>query len=274
MTAPLIATPLRYEDLARSTPATSYVLRVDIGGTVEDLPFPVTGTLTAGRNYWTVGDGQADASTLGGVGDLWDMLCDTIHEHSLAPTVTAALSDSGKGTLTTDANVLIMWGHAHTTLSALPFGFEQADEGDYETDHPAPDMAYGWHLPGHAPRDDSRWRQPIAGGTSASISGSSRTSTFGTPARERALLWEGISQTRALREYQPADEPRGSFEAAWVYALALGYELRYYEDSTARTSSDYDLARVSPEQADDPLERDAAFPVEWTYSLELLEVTE
>lgn len=272
MTAPLIATPLRSTDLARTTPALTYAVRVNISGTVETLPFPASGALIAARNYWMVGDGQADAGTLGGVGDLWELLRACVDAHSVACTWGASVSAGGKGTLTSSVGVRILWGDALTTLSAIAFGFAQTDEAFAVTTHGAPSMAYGLHLPGFAPVDDTRWRQPVNRSTKQPIAGGAgRTSTFGTPQRERTITWNGISQTRALREYSPADEPRGSFESAWLEAISAGLELRYYEDAATRDPTSYSLATIAPEQVDDPLERSAQYPVEWAYHLDLVE---
>ena len=76
------------------------------------------------------------------------------------------------------------------------------------------------------------------------------------------------------REYQLATEPRGSWEWHWRNRIRGGRELRLYEDgAAARTSSSYSLALFHPDEADDPLERDPQYPVQWKLDLRLAEYT-
>jgi hypothetical protein len=263
--------PLRADELARTTAALAYALRVTCNGMTETLAFPSTGFLTSQRNAWMAGDDQADADGgVGGVGDLARMLRETLELHSENPTVTVTVSATGRVTITSSLALTILWADALTTLAAAPWGWAQTNTASATT-HVAPSQAWGWWLPTMPPATDSRWRQPIVGGTRAALSGLTHTSTWGLPARERSLGWVGLSQAVALREYSPADEPRGAWEAAWLYAIGLGRELRYYVNASTRTSSSYDLATIGPDQVDDPLERDTAYPVEWSVSLELVE---
>lgn len=264
--------PVRREDLARTTDAATYTLRVTVNGVTANLTFPATGALTAGRNYWMSGDAQADASTLGGVGDAVALLRACLASHSQAPTVSIAVSATGVLTITSSLAMTILWSHANTTLSALPFGWTQVDTASATT-LAAPNQAWGWYALDRDWSDDSRWQQPIARVAVASLSGLVRVSRFGLPARTRSLALIQATQTGIMREYAPATRPRGTFEDLWLYAASLGRELRLYDDAASRTSSSYTLAVLAPDVADQPHERDADVPTLWTWRLDLMERT-
>jgi hypothetical protein len=263
---------LRREDLSRSgTEAATYVLRATISGTTTNLTFGGSG-LTRGRSYWTSDDGQGDTDTAGGTRDLILELQACLETHPAAPTVGVAMSSVGVLTLTCSPAVTVLWGNAATTLSALPFGFTQADTASATT-HVAPNQAWGWYCPERPWSDDSRWQQPVVRVAASSLSGLTRVSRFGLPARERSISLVDVEQQRALREYAPATRPRGTIEDLWLYALSMGREVRLYDDAAARSSSDYTVAVLGPGVADRPYQRDPEYPVHWRLNLELVERT-
>jgi hypothetical protein len=269
MPSALVLWALRREDLARTTEAAVYTVRVSIGGLPSNLPLA---SLTRGRSYYTSGDGQADADTVGGVGDLITALQAALETHPAAPGVTVAMSDVGVLTITSDVAITILWSHASTTLSALPFGWTQVDTGSATT-HVAPNQAWGWYAPERPWSDDSRWQQPVVRVAASSLSGLTRVSRFGLPARERTVSLADVEQQRALREYAPSTRPRGTIEDLWLYALSAGREVRLYDDATSRSSSSYMTAVLAPGVADRPYQRDAEYPVHWRLDLELRERT-
>jgi hypothetical protein len=264
--------PVRREDLARTTEAATYTLRVTVNGVTANLTFPATGALAAGRNYWMSGDAQADASTLGGVGDTVALLRACLASHSQAPTVSIAVSATGVLTITSSLAMTILWSHANTTLSALPFGWTQVDTAS-STTLAAPNQAWGWYALDRPWSDDTRWQQPIARVARASLSGLVRVSRFGLPARMRTLTLVQADQANTLREYAAATRPRGTFEDLWLDGASLGRELRIYDDAATRTSSSYTLGLLAPDVADQPHERDADVPTLWTWRLDLMERT-
>jgi hypothetical protein len=272
MPSAAILWPVRRSDLARTTDASTYTLRVTCNGVTATLTYPASGSLTSARNYWLAGDAQADAATLGGVGDAVELLRACLASHPQAPTVTIAVSATGVLTITSSLALTILWSDAATTLSALPLGWTQVDTSSSTTLN-APNQAWGWYALDRDWSDDSRWQQPIARVAAASLSGLVRVSRFGLPARTRSLALIQATQTGIMREYAPATRPRGTFEDLWLYAASLGRELRLYDDAASRTSSSYTLAVLAPDVADQPHERDADVPTLWTWRLDLMERT-
>lgn len=264
--------PVRRSDLARTTDASTYALRVQVNGVTSTLTYPASGSLTSTQNYWLAGDAQADASTLGGVGDAVELLRACLASHSQAPTVTIAVSATGVLTVSSSLAMTILWADGATTLSALPFGWTQANTPLSAT-LIAPNQAWGWYALDRDWSDDSRWQQPIARVAAASLSGLVRVSRFGLPARTRSLALVQATQASIMREYAAATRPRGTFEDLWLYAASLGRELRIYDDATSRTSTSYTLGVLAPDVADQPHERDGDVPTLWTWRLELMERT-
>lgn len=244
--------------------AASYVLRVQtFGGAATDL----TINLTAGRYYWPIGDGQADASTNGGVGDLLAILQTALAAHLASTTV--ALSAGLRVTITAGSGTLrILWAHANTTLPAAWFGFADADTayfasttGDYYPQHlwrPNKPVAY----------PDTRDQRVLIGGISRSLSGRVRVSNFGEPPRQRSLRFEKLLQAVVLDEYAEATALYSTWEQTWHDGIGLGRPFRLYDDEGSRGTSDFTLYTVN--NLANPLDRDEGTRLRWRVDLQVV----
>jgi len=274
----LVLHPIVRSELAKTTDATTYTLNVTTGATAnEDLTFPTSGTLTAGRWYWMSDDGQADASTVGGIGALVDMLVTTLDSNSEGGpiTFTAALGTDGILTITASSgDFTIHWSHANTTLDAVEFGFTAADHASSSSVLVSPNTTKGHWRPGKALAVDSLPRKLYFGGVSEAPSGAYRASSFADAINTRQLEWRLITQAKTLTANVAATDPHGSWEKLWA-ALAAGRPCRLYVDQGATTSADYWLGRIAAEMGvSDPAEREgAARLLRWAAALDLIEVT-
>lgn len=251
--------PMTRAELARTTPAASYALRVEIGGVAETLPFPASGTLTDGRWYWVQGDRLVDASTRGGVGDWLATLEVAINAHTSSAVVSVTRGADGRLTISCATSMRVLWGDALTTVDSRVFGFTQADPSA-ATSHLAPALPRGlWAPPGVWPTWTSR---PIARrrvGVAESLSGRVRVATW---AEARALLqleFGRIQRAWALDEYAAATAPYATLEQVWS-ALSRGRPIRYLEDVTAPGTYQTWRARDPLEQRDAMIMRDSAAP--------------
>lgn len=226
--------------------AASYVLRVSIDGSAQDLTFSVT----PGRFYWSVGDGQADADGgLGGVGDLLRVLETCIETHSAGPTVVCTLDDTTNWRLRValtggGSTIQLLWSHANTTLDDAVFGFN----GDTSAASAvvSSSMPQGLWRPRQPVWNDGRPQRPMVGGVARTLTGASRVSDFGTMDLERNLYWGRLAQSLALDEYAESGALTGTFEYAWLNAIGLGRPFRFYEDEmTHATASSYTLWRIT-----------------------------
>lgn len=272
MTLPNAAflTPIRIEDLDRnSAGGADFNLRVTCNAVTETLAFA---TITDGRNYWASGDSQSDMDAgVGGTGDLCLLLQDCLRAHSEGSSFAVSISSTNRVTITCSSSFSILWNDSLTTLASAPFGFDQTDSTS-GTSLTSQNQTLGAYCLETFIIDDSRWRAMTVGEAASSIAGSYRASYFGEAARERTVSFDMLPPSKALIEYQLADEPTGSFEWHWRNAFVQGKEMRFYEDASVRTSTSYSLAYLHPEQRDDPLKRDDFFRTEWTFELRMQEV--
>lgn len=244
--------------------ASSYVLRATIASITTDLTFSVS----PGRYYWTVGDGQADADTSGGVGDLLEVLRACIATHSQAGTVTCTLvghrvriTSSALGTIT------LLWAHANTTLDGRIFGWTSSSTSASTSPITAPNLPQGLWLPNKPVSEpDSRDRRVTLGGMAETLSGAYRVSSFGTAQRERTLSFRLLQRAVALDEYAAASAPYGTWEQAWA-SISLGRPFRLYADDGTLTSSAHTLYRTR--RLADPLDRDPSTSLRWAVDLEV-----
>lgn len=265
-----------------------YWLRVTVDGgsgpVTEDLRFPVSpDVLTPGREYWAVGDGQADGQEgdpqdLVGKGDLWLMLTDTLRSHSESPSFLPGLGNGdvnhGKARIGADMPFTIHWSHASTTAPALDptiFGFVAGDiSSDTNGDVFAPNRQGGMWYPYQPPTIDSRDRIVQVGGLTEVPSGLVRVARLATNVRKvRDLEWRLLRPSKGLTEFQDADDPFGSAEQMQA-SLHAGHPLRLYLDESTRSSSSYTLYRTR--SLEDTLERDEESRVRWQIRLSLRKV--
>lgn len=248
--------------------ASSYVLRVTIGTTTENLTFSVT----PGRYYWLTGDNQADASTSGGVGDLLRNLQTCIASHSDVGTITVTLTSGFRVQVVTSsiATINILWGNSATTLDATIFGWPQTNTAGTGATLTAPNLGRGlWRAGKPISEPDSRRRRVHLGGISESLSGLHRVSNFGTSVRQRELAFRLLPRAVALDEYATATEPYGTWEQAWE-SMRLGRPARIYADEATRTSTSYSLVRTR--SVADPLARDPSTPLRWGVDLQVADL--
>lgn len=239
--------PLVPADLARTAPGgTSYVLRVTANGVTENLTTP---TMSAGRLYWMAGDAQADADGgVGGVGDLIAILQATLETHSELTAINSSVNlDASTNVITISVTGLawtILWSHASTTLSALPWGWTQVDVSGSDVGGGlyraiAPNQSYGAFLPGRALSFDSREKSAFKVRAAKSISDLQRTSRVAVGKPTRDLRFDLLAQAYALREYSPATRPTGTAEDVYLFAASVGRPVRYYPAASSRTSTSY-----------------------------------
>ena len=253
--------PIKFE-------ATSYVLRVTVGGVTSNLNFPASGSLTVGREYWISGDEHTDSlddDSATGAGDLLKMLQTTLDSHADASTFTVSIDTNGfVSVVSSSASFSILWTHASSTLDESIFGFESLDTTS-ATSCTSTRKPQGRWYPGRAITDDGRNRQPIVGGISRSLSNRTRVSRIALPSQERDLSIRQFAKEVALTEYVSETDPTGSFEYAWINALSLGYPFRLYEDDSAIALASYNLYRMR--DLSDPLGRHERFRIWWDISL-------
>ena len=225
----------------------SFVLNVTTGSNAaEDLTFG--GSLnTAGRYYWTAGDGQADATTDGGLGDLAVILQTALNTHTAGGGETYSVSVSSAGVFTvtiSSGDFSLNWAAGSTTLDGTIFGWESASVTSSGSALVAPNQAKGWWVPAKPTGPDSRERQPIVGGTRSTISGITKSTQLGTPKKTRTLSWQFLPKAKVLEESEAATEPFGSFEYNWVNSISAGDRFRYYVDSATRSATSFGLYRT------------------------------
>lgn len=267
--------PMNRDELARTTPAASYTLRVEIGGAAETVPFPASGTLTAGRWYWVQGDRLTDLDAgIGGVGDWLATLETAINGHTSSAVVSVIRGTDGRLTLSCATSMRVLWGNALTTLDSRIFGFTQADPSA-ATSHLAPALPRGlWAPPGVWPISTSR---PIARrrvGVAESLSGRVRVATWAESRGGLKLQFGRIQRAWALDEYAASTAPYATLEQVWS-ALSRGRPIRYLEDVTAPNTYRTWRARTAMEGRDSMIQRDGVAPhLLWaTPDIDLIEVT-
>ncbi|MBK6683991.1 MAG: hypothetical protein IPG45_05915 [Deltaproteobacteria bacterium] len=228
--------------------ASSYVLRVLYNGVTENLTFSVT----PNRFYWAVGDGQADAATLGGQGDLLRVLELCIETHSGAPSVTVTLDSNYRLRVAVAANTIqLLWSHASTTLDTAgiggvnPFGY--SGDTSLAAAVVSASMPAGLWRAQRPIWNDGRPQRPMIGGAARTMTGLVRVSDFGTMARERGIYFGRLPQTVVLNEYAPSTALYGTLEYAWHNAIGIGRPFRLYEDEgqLATGTSAYTLWRTT-----------------------------
>lgn len=270
--------PLWRGDLARTTEGSTYALRVTMAGVTETLTFPASGSLTAQRNYWMAGDAQADSDgSVGGIGDLCQLLRATLLTHSQAVTVTVTPSAANIVSINTGLVLTaVLWANAATTLSATAFGFAQTDTsaagvltGAYQT--------RGAFCPRRWPSSDTRDVAAYTLGGAVAMSGRQRVARHAQARARRDITYDLLMQRYGLAEYVDATEPTGSLEYMWSEALSLGRPVRYYEDEASRTSTSYRLYVARAEDMTgartDVADRDPTYRVRWMSKLALRRVT-
>lgn len=248
--------------------ASSYVVRVTIGTTTENLTFSVT----PGRYYWLVGDGQSDTATNGGTGDLLGVLQTCIASHSDVGAITVTMTSGFRVQVVTSsiATINILWGNTATTLDATIFGWSQANTTGTGATLTAPNLGRGLWRPNHPISEpDTRRRRVHLGGIAESLSGLHRVSNFGTSVRQRELAFRLLQRAKALDEYASTSEPYGTWEQAWE-SMRLGRPVRLYADEASRTSSSYSLVRTR--SLADPLARDPSTPLRWAVDLQVADL--
>jgi hypothetical protein len=256
--------PIRFD-------ASSYGVRVTIDLTPETLTLNVS----TERNYFVSGDGQADAATDGGLGDLVQMLEDLLDSHSAASgagSFTVSVTDDGQLSIQNNMagsaqNWSIDWTNAASTLDHTIFGFLEANYSHTAGLIEAPKKTKGVWYPDRTRAIDSRDRQPTVGAVAETISGLSRASRLVAPKKTREIGWRLVPQAKALDEYADSTEPYGSFESAWVNALSYGYSFRVYDDASKRSAVGYELYRMR--SLSDPMQRSAE-PVRFEIDLSLV----
>lgn len=242
--------------------ASSYVLRTTINAVTEDLTFSVT----AGRYYWTTGDGQADGSGSGGVGDLLDRLRACIATHSEAGTVTCTLVNRRvRLTSTSLGGITLRWADSQTTLNPTIFGWTAINASVLTSPITAPNLPRGlWYAGKPVSEPDSRDRTVTLGGITEALSGAYRVSDFGVSADQRTLSFRLLQRAVALDEYATSTEPYGTWQQLWGSARK-GRPLRFYSDDAATSSTDYALYRL--QSLADPLVRDPSTILRWAVDL-------
>jgi len=238
---------------------------VTLGG---GSPATVTASaaLTLGRNYWTSFDGQADAATYGGVGDLVSWLKTVLDQtgRSFTQTVSAA----GILTITVDSGEFTLdFSAGATTLDGALFGFAAASYTSSSSSIVAPLQMKGWFAPGRPVSEDSRDRQPYVGSVAFTMDGTTRASRMTAPHKEREIAWRNMPQRYSLAEFANAAEPTGTAEHAWSEALSLGRRVRVYPDLATLTAGSYSL--YTTRDLEDPIARSGINLTRWDFALNL-----
>lgn len=236
----------------------SLAWRVTAGGSTET----VSAVVTAGREYWPVGDGRVDSAS--GDGDLFSTLEAALISHSAITTASVTLVQ-GRIRITTDVACDILWTDAATTAEAWPWGWPGAADTGSATTHDAPSTCPLVWLPGAELSDDTRDRQRLVTARAMSLSGLIYTADFGAAAKARSVSWRLIDQRRILEEYAGTD--RTAWETLDRRAVSQGVRVRVYEDAaTLAAGNGYATYRVAERPR---VDRDSAYAYRWAVELEL-----
>lgn len=258
-----ILTPIRFD-------AASYVIRVKLGSTSED----VTVNVTVGRDYWLSGDGTADSSA--GNGDLLKVITDAITSgHSgggAAGTTASVVFQDGRPFVRFSAtpDIKLAWSGVNVTFDPTILGWETGVDSPEQATITAPNRMQGLWAPQAAGGPDSRDRVSTLRGVSRAMDGTIFTSDFGDQAEPRDVNFELLNQDEILEEY--AVDTYGTagvydaFEIYWRDSISKGRRMRIVEDvSDLTTFATYVNANPA-----DPKTRNAAYPVRWDVALQLV----
>ena len=227
-TNPCFLYPVRFETAA-------FVLVVEHGGLSEYLPFPATGSITVGRDYWLAGDATIDDAT--GNADLVSMLETALNANTVGATYAVSISATNQISISSTHSFKIKWADVGTTLDGSIFGAVADDPDPAATSTTIALTTRGIWSPTYPAWSDSREQQPISGGFSRSVSGLVRSSFFGLLNKERDLSWDMLQKSKTLREYRDGTiDTEGTLEDLWLLAGVLGRRVRYYADAADRTA--------------------------------------
>lgn len=254
----VILWPIRFTE-------TAYALKVTTGETEEVLSLP---TVVAGRNYWTVGDGQTDTAAHGGTGDLLLLFEQLLNTNSAGRTYTVTSDFAGYITVSVDSGTFILhWIHIDTTLDGRIFGYPGSVESDELGVAAAPYEARGWWAPGRVIAKDTDDVQPVAGAVMPSLGGRQTTAVLALPAKVRDLVFTLVLKEKTRSIFRHIYEPTGTLEDAWLLSIIYGRQLRVYQTGEVRTPTSYRLyvsrSHKTPWTASDQ------WGVRYTASLEL-----
>ena len=238
--------PLRAADLARTTVATSYVIRVE-RGTTENLTLTLA-SLT--RNYWPAGDGQADADGgLGGVGDFLVALAAALATHTSGATWTVTLGADFRITIGCSAAFRIFGLDAATTLNLPAIGYGQTDGVTTVTSLTGLTPVRGIFAPGVPKQYDSRNITRRVTSRAESLSARVRIAVHAEKAPKRLVTFGLLTREQALVEYATSASPANSAEHV-LDGMSRGRPVRYYDDDSVRTASSYFLGVLGEEYAE------------------------
>lgn len=264
--------PIVASEIARSTAAASYVLRVE-RGTAENLTLTLASTT---RYYWASGDAQADADGgVGGVGDFLVMLAAALATHTSGAAWTLTLDSAFRLTIGCSATFRILAGDAATTLAMTALGLDQIDYVLATTSLTAARPMRGVFAPSRAKSSDSRPVRRRTIGLAESLTGRVRHAVHSEARARREVTFGLLAREQALMEYAPTTGPTSTAEHA-LEAAALGRPLRYYDDDATRSSSSYWLGRINEayEDREKFIDRDPKHPSwRWRARFPLVEDT-
>ena len=248
-----ILTPIRFA-------ASSYVLRIAVdGGSAVD----VTINVTAGRDYWVSGDGQADGAS--GQGDLLEVIRSALDAAASGVTVERnALFRVEVGYAA--GTIQVFWEHANTTLDPAVLGFE-ADTADAAT-VTGTLQPQGTCRPG-CPTGFGRDMPVMVGGLARSIAGDVAGSYFGEAYPERSITLPAVYDTQVRQAAAKPGQPSGTLDRAWVDSMARGYPFRLYEDETELACSTYKA--TDPRS---PWARHSRNPMYWSVTIPAVKILE
>lgn len=248
--------PVRREDLAITSEASTYAIRVE-RSTTETLTI---GPFTADADYYFRGDGSAD--------DLCEILKDALNTHTGAGAgFTVSLTARNVITVSHASNFKLLWGDGATTLKSIPFGFAQTNSLISNSSQVAATQTRGIWAPRRHPSFDTEEQPRYAIGAAVALSGRQRVSRYVEAKVERRIVYELLERKYARNFAAEVAEPTNTVEDAWEYALTLGREIEWYDDASDRSAEAvYVLAAEAYRTGnlDDVLQKDQANRLRYT----------
>lgn len=233
MTNPLLMAPYR---------ATGNIVlrcKYNAGATMS-----VTLPLTQGRLYWPSGDGQADTSAYGGVGDLLGIL-DAALTSAFANVFTVSLTAAFKLNIAVSGgNTLqILWTDGATVLRGFDFGFDTSSDSADSVNLTSDWAPEGLFFPSRGFNWDTKDQKTSLGGETQAGDGTPFGIVLSDDRKdEREIGWDYLFKTLALKHYADSGSDKyNCIEDLWYYSLRHVRHLRVYPDDTALTSGDYSL---------------------------------
>ncbi len=245
---------IRRLDWSTKLSSDSATIRIAAGGSTETLAVDLSG-----EDYWFVTNTESTGSII-------EAVATAIESHTQISTCTGSYSfTTFKARFVCNTDFQFVWTDGLASLPPDLIGYDGITNSSTGSTLVSPDGSRGVWRPGRPPREDSRDRNNMVGGTRSTVIGSTRTAHFGITTAERDLFWHLLPKEKALQEYADSGNPDGAFESAWLRSVGKGWPFRLFdaEDSASKSGvGDYVIRSLN-----NPMDRDGQFGNRWTVTL-------